>query len=200
MTTENTITVSLGGIKSKARLIGGIIIPVSLYDQALPWIPFLTKIQRIVGDRLLITSVKDSFSGAPRTGASHPNGWAIDVTLPDRIRPSQNPHLENDIYLMTHLSASLSGPILIAFESDHIHIEVSDVLKGVYRYPTSRPVFYSNDKLVSPRIIQDEQLWKVQPDSIILMKDQNLITKQRVYTEKLLSVELLTQMIAKTNL
>lgn len=136
------------------------------------------------GDRILITSVVTSFDGTPRSGSSHPNGWAIDVTFPDRLSPGINPHFENDIYLMTHLAHFLKGPIMIAFESDHLHIEMSSLLSGVYRYPNSRPSFYSNDELQQPRVNADSELWKATRTSITLMPDSKLINEQRRTTEK----------------
>lgn len=194
------INVHLSGIKQQARVLDGIVIPESLIAQTIPWMPLLYKIQKIVGDRVLVTSVLSSFNGEARSGSSHPNGWAIDITFPDRIASGVNPHFENDIYLMTYLASRLTGPIALAFESDHVHIELSNSLKGVYRYPTSRPQHYHNDKLPSPRIIPDEQLWSVKVNSISLDPNANsALMKQRQATNARLPDEVRNAMIAQVN-
>lgn len=197
---EKEIKVHLGGVSKLATVIDDVIIPSEMVNDYMPWAPVITALQRVMGDRMLITSVIKSFNGDPRTGTSHPNGWAIDVTFPDRVVPKQNPHFENDIYLMTYLAGKLSGPIMIALESDHAHIEITNIMPGVYRYPTSRPAYYSNDRIISPRLIQDEQLWKVTPSSITLVTDQSKLLTQRNLTLKPLSRSELNSAIAKVSI
>lgn len=197
---SSKISVSLGGSKTEAVVMNNVIIPIRLIEEATPWLPFLLQFQKIIKDRVLVTSVKHSFSGGIRAGTSHPNGWAIDITFPDRIKPNENPHLENDIYLMTHLAAKLTGPVILAFESDHVHVELSDIMAGVFRYPTSRPGFYVNDKIPSPRLVKDEQLWKVTPTSITLLKDQSLILRQRSKTDSILTPVAISAMVSRITL
>lgn len=192
------IKVTLSGTTQQAFDADGVVIPERLATQAAPWMPLLRRLQRIMGDRLLVTSVSSSFSGEKRAGSSHPNGWAIDVTMPDRITKGINPHFENDIYLMTYLASVIKGPVILAFESDHIHIELSSIMPGVYRYPTSRPQYYSNDKLKSPRVVQDEVLWKVTPSSVAYDSNLNaLLVKQREATNTPLPAPIRLQMIAQ---
>lgn len=192
-----TIKVNLSGTVQEATDVEGIVVPTNLVAQTAPWMPLLRRLQLIMGDRLLVTSVASSFSGEKRAGSSHPNGWAIDVTMPDRITKGVNPHFENDIYLMTYLASVIQGPVILAFESDHIHIELSSVMPGVYRYPTSRPMHYSNDKLKSPRVVQDEMLWKVTPTSVAYDPSLNaLLVKQREATSIVLNPAIRAQMIA----
>lgn len=198
----NTIRVKLSDVEQPAAEIEGVIIPLSLVSdpRMQAWLPLVKSIQTLVGDRVLVTSLTNSFDGTPREGTSHPNGWAIDITLPDRIVQGINPHFENDIYLMTYLSHLVSGPVMIAFESDHIHIEVSDVIKGVFRYPTSRPYYYTNDKHVSPRHVSDEKLWLVRPDSISLVKDDLPLIAQRKATQTPLPLEALLRKLRQVSL
>lgn len=198
--TKNELKVHLGGQTQPSKDINGVIIPITMLDQYAPWAPLISSLQKIMGDRMLVTSILQSFNGQMRSGTSHPNGWAIDVTFPDRVVPKENPHFENDIYLMTYLAGKLKGPVMFAFESDHVHIEVSDIITGVYRYPTSRPTYYSNDRLVSPRLVSDEQLWSVTPTSIILMKDQSRLLAQRKATDSKLSRAQLSSFISRISL
>lgn len=192
-----SLKVNLSGIVQEAVDADGIVVPKNLIAQAAPWMPLLRRLQLIMGDRILVTSVASSFSGEKRAGSSHPNGWAIDITMPDRVVKGVNPHFENDIYLMTYLASVIQGPVILAFESDHIHIELSSVMPGVYRYPTSRPEHYTNDRLKSPRVVQDEMLWKVTPTSVAYDASLNQkLVKQREATSIQLNPAIRAQMIA----
>lgn len=197
---RETIMTTIAGRTVPSYVTRNVVIPETLLQDATPWLGLLYSFQEIVGDRVLVTSVRTSFSGEKRSGTSHPNGWALDVVLPDRIVPGVNPHFENDIYLLTYLASRLRGPLLIAAESDHLHIEISEILKGVYRYPTSRPNYYTNDKLKSPRTVRDELLWRVTPDSIYLMKDSKELNMQRVASERYLTETQVRDYLAKVTI
>lgn len=187
MSSPATIEVTLGGVAQRAQEVDGVVVPASLISQTVPWMPLLAALHKIVGGRVLVSSVITSYDGSPRQGTSHPNGWAIDVTFPDMLTPGVNPHLDEELQLMTYLAKRLQGPVMFAFESDHIHIEVADEMRGVYRYPTLRPYNYKNDVGQHLRSQKDDQLWKVTPSSISLMTDQSPLTKQRKITETTLS-------------
>lgn len=203
MKTQETfpvISVQLSGQSQSATDLDGVVIPERLSSQAKPWLPLLSQIQRVIGDRLLVTSVNDSFNGERRSGSSHPNGWALDFTMPDRIVNGVNPHFENDIYLMTHFASILQGPLIMAFESDHVHLEVSPRMAGVYRYPTLRPHSYLNDRTNSPRVNRDEQLWRVTPTSIALLPDEMPLVNQRRLTATKLSQSELEKMLSSVRI
>lgn len=179
------ITVSLAGTSQPAiETPEGIILPNVLAEQARPWMPFLAQFAKIVGDRVLVTSVRNSFSGDSRTGTSHPNGWAIDIMLPDRVSNRVNPHMSDNLSLMLELSRRLRGPIMLAFESDHVHIELTNVMPGVYRYATLRPEFYINDRMQKGLTFDSQRLWKVTPTAITLLGDDNLLNTQRSITNR----------------
>lgn len=195
------ITVSLAGTSQPAlETQDGIIIPSILSDQTKPWMPFLTQFARIVGDRVLVTSVKDSFSGDSRTGTSHPNGWAIDIMLPDRVSNKVNPHMSDNLSLMLEISRRLRGPIMLAFESDHIHIELTNIMQGVYRYATLRPEFYVNDRVQRGPSYDAQKLWKVTPTAITLLSDDSLINAQRQITNKSLSESEIARLVESVSL
>jgi len=197
---NDRISVTVQNQIIQALTDGNLVIPEHLIEQTSPWLPLLCSIQNIVKDRILVTSVLSSLDGMARAGSSHPNGWAIDITFPDRLVQGINPHFENDIYLLTYLASRLKGPLIIAAESDHLHLEVSTVMSGVFRYPTKRPTFYRNDKNRDPRTISDEQLWTVTPTSISLMPDQRLLVSQRKVTERVLPTEGLIRFVSEIQL
>lgn len=143
--------------------------PPHLVAEVGNWMANLVPIQRLLGDRMLITSIKSSLTGEIRSGSSHPNGWAIDVTFPDRwIHEDINPRFDNDLRLMWGLASLEMNDVMIAVESDHLHIERTKILPGVYIYASMRPEFYTSDVLRQPRTIKDGTLISVTPVSIYL--------------------------------
>lgn len=162
-----------------------ILIPTHLLSQSPNWIKILDPIQKLVGDRLLVTSIKDDLEGNVRSGSSHPNGWACDFTLPDRWKgPDDNPRYDNDIRLLMSLSALHINNVMIVAESDHFHLEASNILPGTYIYSYQRPEFYLSDRLPQHRTIPDRTLITVRPTSVFVEKDiMDKMLNQRKITE-----------------
>lgn len=195
------IKVNLAGVTQDAtETKEGIIVPDSLAEQVRPWMPLLNKIAKLAGDRVLVSSVQDSFTGQNRSGTSHPNKWAIDVLFPDRTTGKVNPHLSDNLSMMLEISRRLRGPVMFAFESDHIHIELTNIMPGVFRYATLRPEYYANDRLQLGPPADSQRLWSVQPTKIELLQNDSLINAQRIATNTVLSNSDLVRMISQVTL
>lgn len=150
------------------------------------WEDVLIPIQMLMKDRMLVTSVISSMDGDKREGSSHPNGWAIDVTFPDRsIGFQENLRLDNDLRLLLALATIKLDKFMIAVESDHLHIEFTDILPGVYIYSSLRPQYYLSDRMKQLRTIPDAELITVKPDTIFYDQNTNkLMMKQREFTKR----------------
>lgn len=150
------------------------------------WEDLLTPIQLMMQDRMLVTSVISSMDGDKREGSSHPHGWAIDVTFPDRSTGfQQNLRLDNDLRLLLALATLKPANFMIAVESDHLHIEITDILPGVYIYSSLRPQYYTSDKMKQMRTLPDAELITVKPDTIFYDSQVNkLMCRQREFTKR----------------